>query len=221
MMLRGICFKACLLSVICLFVISFGLSAETEEPPEKRDPRSEALKHIAASAASLRTVSADFTQERYLSMLKEPLVSTGRFAYEKPDRLYWEVIKPSPSGFFVNGDKAKRWGGDRRAMESFDVQKEPLARAIVEQVSAWARADFSWLEKRYRISVTESAPMVLKLYPLASQEKKYIGRLLIVFSEDWSHVVSVEIYEKGGDRTRILFRGAILNEPVPQDLFTS
>jgi outer membrane lipoprotein-sorting protein len=218
LMISGMWLKTSLLLAVCFFCVSFGLRAETEDGQERKDARSEAFAHIAASAASLKTISADFTQERYVSMLKEPLVSTGRFVYEKPDRLYWETGKPSPSGFTVNGDKARRWGSDRNATETFDVQKEPFVKAIVEQVSAWARADFPWLEKRYRISVTESAPTVLKLYPLASQEKKYIARIQIAFSGDWSHVGSVEIYEKGGDRTRIIFRNAILNEPATKDL---
>jgi outer membrane lipoprotein-sorting protein len=219
-MVREKWFKIGLLLIVCFFCVSFGLRAETEEGQVKGNPRSLAFAHITESAADLRTISADFTQEKYSSMLKEPLVSTGRFIYEKPDRIYWETDKPSQSGFTVNGDKARRWGSDRSAAETFDAQKEPLVRAIVEQVSAWARADFPWLEKRYRISVTANMPTVLKLYPLSSQEKKYIARLLVTFSGDWSHVGSVEIYENGGDRTRITFRNTVLNEPAPKDLFT-
>ena len=209
-----------LLAIACLLGFSLGARAQTGEIQERKDPRSQAFAHIAASAASLKTISADFTQEKLSFMLREPIVSTGRFVYEKPDRLYWETGKPSLSGFVVNGDKARRWGSDRRAAETFDVQKEPLVNAIVEQVSAWARADFQWLEKRYRISVTGAAPTALKLYPLSSQEKKYIARLVITFSEDWSHVRSVHIYEKEGDQTRITFKNVILNEPVSGDLFS-
>ena len=74
--------------------------------------RSEAFSHIAAAVAGLQTISSDFTQEKHVSMLKDPLVSSGRFVYEKPDRLYWEITKPSPAGFVVRGGKARRWEGD-------------------------------------------------------------------------------------------------------------
>ena len=94
-----------------------------------------------------------------------------------------------------------------------------MAKAIVEQVFAWARADFPWLEKRYRITVTEDRPTSLKLNPLSSQEKKYVSHLIIAFSRDWSRVVSVDIHEKGGDYVRIKFSHTLLDEPSRNDLF--
>ena len=212
-------FHVGILLTVCLVCMLSGMRAGAEEEQERTDPKSRAFAHVAASAADLKTVSADFVQEKYSSMLRDPLVSTGRFVYEKPDHLYWETGKPSRSGFAVNGDKAVRWEKDRNAAETFDVQKEPFVRAIAEQVSAWARADFPWLEKRYKITVTGSMPQVLKLYPLSAQERKYMARLLVTFSGDWSHVVSVEIFEREGDRTRIMFKNVILNEPVPKDVF--
>ncbi|HEY3278493.1 MAG TPA: outer membrane lipoprotein carrier protein LolA [Syntrophorhabdaceae bacterium] len=205
------------LLVLCL---AFGSMTETQAEEERQDLRSEAFSRIAAAAASFRTISSDFVQEKHSSMLKDPLLSSGRFVYEKPDRLYWEIVKPSPAGFVVTGVKARRWEGDARKTETFDVRKEPVARAIVEQVFAWSRADFAWLEKRYRITVTEDRPTALRLTPLSSQEKKYISHLIITFSRDWSHVSSVDISEKGGDYVRIRFFHTLLDEPLPGNLFT-
>ena len=94
-----------------------------------------------------------------------------------------------------------------------------MIRAIVEQVLAWTRADFTWLEKRYRITVTEETPSFLKLIPLSSQEKKFLPYITIAFSEDWTHVRSVELHEKGGDFTRLRFINTLLNPSLPKDLF--
>ena len=98
-------------------------------------------------------------------------------------------------------------------------EKDPIAKAIIEQVFAWVRADFPWLEKRYKITVTEDTPTLLKLVPLSSQEKKYVSHLYIAFTEDWVHVKLVEIHEKGGDYTRITFSNISLNRPLPKDIF--
>ncbi|MCJ7833370.1 MAG: outer membrane lipoprotein carrier protein LolA, partial [Deltaproteobacteria bacterium] len=169
--------------------------------------------------SDIKTISSDFSQEKHLSMLKDPLVSFGKFVYEKPDRLYWEILKPSPAGFAVSGGKARRWGSDPRADETFAIDQEPMVKAVVEQIFAWARADFPWLEKRYRITVTEETLSKLKLIPLSPQEKKILAHITIAFSEDWTHVRSVEIHEKGGDFTRLLFFIALLNPSLPKDLF--
>ena len=215
--------RACLylfsLMIFLFLCAPFGFSEETGNEQGLQDSKAEAFFHIAGAAETLKTISSDFIQEKHVSMLKEPLISSGRFVYEKPDRLYWEIIKPSPAGFVVRGGKARRWEGDPHKAETFDVQREPVARAIVEQVSAWARADFPWLEKRYRITITEDRPTSLKLLPLSSQEKKYVSHLIIAFSGDWSHVISVEIHEKGGDYVRIKFSHTLLDQPSRKDLF--
>ena len=68
-------------------------------------------------------------------MLKEPVVSTGRFYYEKPDKLRWEFISPDPSGFLVNGKLAKQWKGKNNPPEAFDLQQNQVIRA-------YRRSDF-------------------------------------------------------------------------------
>jgi outer membrane lipoprotein-sorting protein len=202
-----------------LYCISSNLAAEIKPEPKAKENKSKIFTLIAEGASTVQTLSSDFSQERVLSLLKEPLISSGRFAYEKPDRLYWEIVKPSPMGFVVQGNKAKRWSGGSGATETVDIEQEPMIKAIVEQVFAWARADFTWLEKRYRITVREESPYSLKLIPLSFQEKKFLAYITIVFSEDWTHVRSVELHEKGGDLTRLQYINTLLNPSLPKDLF--
>lgn len=194
-------------------------AAEIKSEPKAREIKSQIFTLIATGASTVQTLSSDFSQEKHLSMLKEPLISLGKFAYEKPDRLYWEMVKPFPAGFIVRGGQARRWGSDPRVTETIEVDQDPMIKAIVEQVFAWARADFPWLEKRYRITVMEETSFLLKLIPLSSREKKFLAHITIAFSEDWTHVRSLEIHEKGGDFTRIRFLKPLLNPSLPKDLF--
>jgi outer membrane lipoprotein-sorting protein len=194
-------------------------AAEIKTEQKAREDKSQIFALISAGASRVQALSSDFSQERHLSMMKEPLISLGKFAYEKPDRLYWEILKPSPMGFVVQGDKVRRWSGNSGVTESLEVNQDPMIRAIVEQVLAWTRADFTWLEKRYRITVAEETPSFLKLIPLSAQEKKFLPYITIAFSEDWTHVRSVELHEKGGDFTRLRFINTLLNPSLPKDLF--
>lgn len=216
---RKVCLVALTASIAWLFFLVPATLAETKSGHAPASPKSQAFAQISASALTLRSISSDFSQERHLSMLRAPLLSSGWFAYEKPDRLYWKFLKPSPAGFAVNGDRARRWSNDPQRSQYFEIEKDQIAKAVVEQVFAWARADFSWLEKRYRISVTENGPTLLKLVPLSPTEKKHLSHLSIAFSPDWVHVDSVEIHEKGGDYTRITFSNVSLNQPLPKNLF--
>ncbi|MBI4764468.1 MAG: outer membrane lipoprotein carrier protein LolA [Deltaproteobacteria bacterium] len=193
--------------------------AEIKTERKAGENKSQIFALISAGASKVQALSSDFSQERHLAMLKEPLISSGKFAYEKPDRLYWEIGKPSPMGFVVQGDQVRRWSGDSGVAESLEVNQDPMIRAIVEQVLAWTRADFPWLEKRYRITVMEEAPSSLKLIPLSAREKKFLAYITITFSEDWTHVRSVALHEKGRDFTRLRFMNTLLNPSLPKDLF--
>ncbi len=211
-------FKKCL-AFLLVFFISLGYASWIAAAETNPDQKSKVFTLIATGASAVQTLSSDFSQERHLSMLKEPLISTGKFAYEKPDRLYWEIEKPSPLGFLLQGDKGKRWSGNAKVTEPLEINQEPMIRAIVEQVFAWTRADFPWLEKRYRISLMEETSHSLKLIPLSFQEKKFLTHITITFSEDWTRVRSVELHEKGGDFTRLRFFNTLLNPSLPKDLF--
>jgi hypothetical protein len=84
---------------------------------------------------------------------------------------------------------------------------------------AWTKADFDWIEKRYAVSVVKEDPIVLRLVPMSSQEKKYIDHILVFFEADTHYANAVEIVEKGGDSTHIAFSNMIVNISPQKELF--
>ena len=90
---------------------------------------------------------------------------------------------------------------------------------VSEQLFAWARADFTWLKKEYRITVLEESPVALRLEPRSAVTAGFLHHLLINFSADGRYVKSVELHEKDGDFTRIRFVNAAVNKPLAADLF--
>jgi hypothetical protein len=204
-------------TIILLFSSAlYGDKTVMNNSDKVQDTKSLAFTTIGSASKNLQTILSDFIQEKHLAMLKDPLISSGRFGYEKPDTLYWEITKPAQPGFAVKGLKARRWNNNPNSSQAFDIEREPLVKAIAEQIFAWARADFSWLEKRYRIIIAEETPGEIRLIPLSSHEKKYVSYLLVIFSNNLSQLSSVEIHEKGGDFTRIKFINTLLNQPLPK-----
>jgi len=71
---------------------AFNRNVDASQRPEiTPDNKSEAFARISSESKNLQTISSDFTQERHLAVLKDPLLSIGRFGYIKPDSLYWEI----------------------------------------------------------------------------------------------------------------------------------
>ena len=131
----------------------------------------------------------------------------------------WALTEPNESGFSVNGKKAKRWDGKSGSKQTFDVHQAPFIKVFTDQVFAWAKADFKWLQRRYRIEIISLSPADLKLFPLSSREKEYVDHLRIAFARDAGYVSAVEVHEPDGDFTRIRFLNTRVNEPLQDSLF--
>ncbi len=191
------------------------MAAETKGSPVS----SALLSRLEQSAGGVKSLSSDFIQEKHLSMFKTVLTSKGRFYYSRPDLLRWELTSPVASGFVLKGDKGRRWNERSGRSDSFVISQEPVMKLVSEQLFAWAKADFVWLRKEYRINVLEESPVVLRLEPLSSATAGFLSHLLISFSPDGRYVRAVEIREKDGDFTRIRFVNTAVNKTLPTDLF--
>ncbi len=210
-----------ILMLCCILVAAPAASAEGE--PADQGPsaagKAGAFARISKTVSGVKTIAGAFRQERRLAMLARPAVSTGRFYCMKPDKLRWELINPEPSGFLVNGDLAKQWKGKEGPSDAFETKQNPLIKLIVDQIFAWTTGDLKWLEQRYSINVVQDDPIILKLVPRSTKEKKYVDHLRISFEAGTNYVHVVNILEKGGDSTRIEFFDLVINGQLQQGLF--
>ena len=206
--------KIPLLALLLLFAAG-PVMGETPTP----DSSAAIFSSLERTAGAVRTLSSDFVQEKHLSMFKTVLISKGRFNFSKPDLLRWELTAPVASGFILKGEKGQRWHERTGRSESFLISQEPVMKLVSEQLFAWARADFQWLRKEYRISVLAESPVALRLEPRSAATAGFLHHLLINFSSDGRYVRSVELHEKDGDYTRIKFVNAVVNKPLQADLF--
>ena len=200
------------LCALLLFAAAPAAALDTPASPEL-------LASLERTAGGVRTLSSDFVQEKHLSMFKSVMSSKGRFYFTKPDLLRWELTAPVASGFVLKGDKGRRWHERTGRTESFQISREPVMKLVSEQLFAWARADFSWLKKEYRITVLDESPVSLRLEPRSAATAGFLRHLLIGFSADGRYVRSVELHEKDGDFTRIRFVNTQVNRQLSADLF--
>jgi outer membrane lipoprotein-sorting protein len=210
-----------ILMLCCILAAAPAASAEGE-PADQRPSaagKAGAFARISKTVSGVKTIAGAFRQERRLAMLARPAVSTGRFYCMKPDKIRWELINPEPSGFLVNGDLAKQWKGKEGPSDAFETKQNPLIKLIVDQIFAWTTGDLKWLEQRYSINVVQDDPIILKLVPRSSKEKKYIDHLRISFEAGTNYVHVVNILEKGGDSTWIEFFDLVINGQLQQGLF--
>ena len=199
--------------LLVLALLLSPLAATAAAPPAV----TAALTRLEGEAATVRTLASDFVQEKHLSMFDEVLISKGRFAFAKPDRLRWELLEPVATGFVLKGGQGRRWNDRSGKSEPFVLEREPMMKVVAEQLLAWTKADFVKLRRDYVIALEKEQPTTLRLTPLVAGG--FIDHLLIAFAADGSHVTLVEIHDGDGDFTRIKFVNARVNPELPESLF--
>ncbi|OGV73993.1 MAG: hypothetical protein A3K19_22725 [Lentisphaerae bacterium RIFOXYB12_FULL_65_16] len=177
------------------------------------------LARLEEAAGRVTTLTADMVQEKRLAVFAETLVSKGRFCFAKPDRLRWELTEPVRTGFVLNGRKGYRWHARAEIREDFSISREPVMKVVADQLMAWTRADFKWIQDEYRITVLQASPASLRLDPKREGMLKYVDHLQITFAPDGTYVCQVDLFEKDGDSTRLEFRNPVTNGPLPDDIF--
>lgn len=207
-----------LLLFLLLFWALLPAPAATAADAAAQGNLDQVLNQLAASAAGIQTLASDFVQEKYLAVFKQALVSKGRFYYQKPDRLRWELLTPLVTGFALDGDQGRRWRGKEGDSEKFDIRQDPVMKVVAEQLLAWARPDFPWLQAHYRMTLLATAPVKLRLDP-KFETGGIIDHLIIAFAADGRYVAQVEIHAKDGDYTRLRFSHTEVNVPLAKELF--
>ena len=197
-------------AVVCLLLAA-------ASPLRAAGSQDEVLARLTRNAAGIETLQGRVLQEKRLEMFKDTVSSRGRFAYRRPDRLRWELTDPVVTGFVLTGSSGRRWHGTTGKTEAFTLESDPMMRVLAGQILASVRADFSPLQKEYRISVASESPVTLLLEPLTPNP--FVERVTVTFSKGTEHVESVAIREMGGDQTTISFTEVEVNRPLPDGTF--
>lgn len=179
----------------------------------------EILAQLKTTAGTTETLLSDFVQEKNLSIMAETLVSQGRFAYQKPDQLRWELLQPIASGFVLRGRQGDRWNSLSRKVEAYAIDRDPVMGMVAKQLLAWARVDLDWLESHYRMALKSEQPLCLLLTPRDQGEAGFIDHLEVTFASDLNYVEQVLLAERSGDSTLLKFVNVALNGTLSPAIF--
>lgn len=174
--------KRRLFSVI-YFLLSIAMSAQTLSEQEM-------IQKMAAAAKEIKSVQCDFTQTRYMKLLKREQVSQGRMSCQPPGKLRWEYTSPRASTIVL---------GDETAVHQNKLAGE-MARMMMKLVAGQSLTD----SKNFRVSAEEKpTEYVATLVPLRKDLKRLYTSLVLHFDIRQYTVTRVEMFEKNGDRTVI------------------
>ncbi len=173
----------------------------------------DALDRVTKARAKIKTLQASFAQTRVIGLLASEVKSKGKLTLVRPDRLRWDLFPPDDVTYWI--------GPEGLAMKNKDgVTKIGKASAnkfaaVLGDLMVMLGGDMKKLKKRYELTVVEDDDKLeLTAKPKAKEVKKHIARLKLFTDGDASVVRSVEIHEKSGDKSFIVFGAYEKNKKV-------
>ena len=176
------------------------------------------LRAVEAAQRDLATFTARVVQAKQLGLIEEPLVSEGRLAFKRPDRILWEIDQPEPVRIVIDGDGLHVPGlsdDERRALE------RASAGQLVRQLGAIFAGDVAALRGGFEASATEGGgAIVVELVPRDDSLRTAIAKMELRFARPELLVRSIRLENSLGDRLEIRLEDVERNADVPDSAFS-
>ncbi len=146
----------------------------------------------------VRRSQAQFTERKYLKVLKAPRQSSGTLTYTAPDKLEKRTLRPRPEVLVIDGKALTvETAGKRHTLK---LQDYPVLWAFVESIRATLGGDIATLERFYKVDL-EGGPARWQLF-LAPRERS-MSRVIsqISIGGAGSRIELIEVQEARGDRS--------------------
>jgi outer membrane lipoprotein-sorting protein len=175
------------------------------------------LSEFREAAGKIKSLKADFIQEKHLKILNKPLVSRGRLFYRPPNYLRWEYTEPIKSVMLMRQDLVRMllWRGGAWAEDA--GQSVEVRRVVLDEISGWFGGRFDQaqgFEPRYE----PGTPPRIVLTPKPGL-RDFIERVELLLSEQPGVITSVEIVEGPDASTVIEFTKVQVDMVLSDDIF--
>jgi len=204
--------------VLCLFFfwIPAGPAPATSEEAAETSPGvKEVLSRLEDRISGMQTLKADFTQEKHLVVLEEPLVLKGTIFMQKPDHFSWIVREPLRYSMVIRGEVVHQWDEDTQQVQKTSLSKNPVFKTAIRQLRDWLSGAYGSMLREYEVTVLDTEPISLEFVPRdTALVREVIDRVTVVFDRDEHYIHQIEILEKRGDRTVLTFVNTLLNNPI-------
>jgi len=160
------------------------------------------LSALAGMLAQETKSSVDFSEERHLAFLTEPVVLEGRLSFEPSGRLERLVLRPKRERMVIEGRLLIIETNAKDPPIRVLLSDHPPLEAFVVALRALLAGDQEALEQVFDTALAgEPADWLLRLTPRAPQLRAAVEVILISGSMDT--IESIEVLETGGNRSII------------------
>lgn len=180
---------------------------------------------MQAAAESVTAIQSDFTQSKFMSAMGKSMESSGKFYYQKENKVKLEYLKPFKQNLVMNENKLMmEMNGKKNVM---DASANPMAGELKKVISACMSGDIANMGANYKLEFfQEGSNYLVKITPQTADIQKFAKQVdLYLDMKDYS-VVKMKMIEplkkgqKQNDYTEYTFSNKKMNVKVPDTVFT-
>lgn len=158
------------------------------------------LADLMQALAQTKSAQARFVERKYISMLDQPVESSGELSFTAPDRMEMRTLKPRKQSMLLDGNRLTLEQDGRQ--KTVSLQSYPEVAAFVEGIRGTMAGDRQALEKVYRVHLLGTpARWQLMLVPREPSMSRIISRIRIGGSQ--GEVTQVAYDHADGDRSEM------------------
>jgi outer membrane lipoprotein-sorting protein len=168
--------------------------------------------------AEVRSVQADFQQEKHLKILARPIISRGTFLFQAPQSLRWEYRSPIRSVLLMHGGKVRKFvERDGEFREDGGMGLDSM-QVVLAQIADWLDGRFT---DNDMFSVSYPDERTLLLTPKGQALAGLISNVQLELADQKGLLDRVTIFEGPDSYTAMTFTNRTLNQEIPAVLFAA
>lgn len=166
---------------------------------------------------SITTLQAAFTQEKHLKALQQPLTSTGKFSFQRPARMRWQVDSPAPMVAVADKKNVRilESGQERPA----DMRDREVYGAITEMIDGIVSGRLMSGQGMRTEYYRTSTGLLVDLVPVDGRIAKRMKGIRLLFDTKDLLLRELRMEQANGDHTVTRFTGARAGADLPANTF--
>jgi outer membrane lipoprotein-sorting protein len=174
------------------------------------------LDGIKQNAKDIRSIQADFVQEKHMKILINPLISEGKFYFSYPQSLRWEYTRPIQSLLVMHNENIKRYVMSSEGMIEDSSAALQGMQVFFQEIISWIQGDF---EKNPDFTAELQPGGVIYLRPKDPAMMHFIEKIALKLTETPGIIESATIYETPTTYTLIRFNNTKINQAIDDSVF--
>lgn len=184
------------------------------------DANAATMADMQEAAGSIRSIRADFIQEKHMKILVKPLISKGIIRFQSPDSLRFEYQEPIQNILIMQGKSVSRYIRKDDAFIRDNAAAMGAMTIVMDEISQWLKGNFNTSVFHATIEDMPKPGRII-LAPKDKAMTNFIQDIVLVLSEQPGVFKEVIIRENQDSYTRLRFDKVQLNKDITPDVFAA